>query len=85
MNKPNEKEMSFNAQFKNHQGERANLIDISSKNTYVPYILDLTGKYSVEEIVILDKVENNIAYLRKVSNNAMLKISISKLQLVEEK
>ena len=77
--------MSFNLHFKNHQGKRANLVDISSKNTYTPYILDLTGKYPEEEIVVMDKVENNIAYLRKVSDNSVLKISISKLQLVDGK
>jgi hypothetical protein len=46
------------------------------------YILDVIDKYPEEEFIVLDKVENYIAYLRKALNNTVIKISISKLQLV---
>ncbi|MFA6455647.1 MAG: hypothetical protein WCW40_02405 [Bacteroidota bacterium] len=76
--------MSIVLHFKNHKGKNANLVDISSKNRYTPYLLDVAGRYPDEVRVIVEDILNNVVLLRNLSNNVLMKISLTKIQLVEE-
>ena len=77
--------MSLATHYKRHLGETGNLVDVSAKNKYTPYILDFSGQNPKETLVLLEKVEDNVAHLRKQSNNELLKLPLEIIQLVEGK